>query len=368
MLNLQGTYRERTPEQTLELLSNDLFQAYGITRVANITGLDDIGIPVYIAIRPNSKSLSVAQGKGISHELAKLSAIMESIEVWYAENMTDKAIVQRGVYQSDSDMIAPTLFSSSVSSTDEFDWIEVTNLIDKNSKLLPKALYSLDTTEENQVFDVSSNGLASGNTNDEAIIHSLCELVERDATTKWYEKPEREQDESLLQLETINNESLLRLQQKIAAKGLTLFVWDITTINAIPAYYCALLEEDTVPYTLFTGQGAHFDSDVALSRAITEACQARLTFISGSRDDIFPRYYQEYEISDRIVQQMRVLNPKLRYKKTSLSDTTLSAIKLKLIHALKDAGIKSLYLYQHCNDAIKSVVQIKSHCLQETGK
>ncbi|TGV60738.1 hypothetical protein EN803_38435, partial [Mesorhizobium sp. M2D.F.Ca.ET.160.01.1.1] len=37
----------------------------GITRVANVTGLDRIGIPVVMVCRPNARSLAVSQGKGI---------------------------------------------------------------------------------------------------------------------------------------------------------------------------------------------------------------------------------------------------------------------------------------------------------------
>src|SRR6185369_9334950 len=39
------------------------------------------------------------------------------------------------------------------------------------------------------------------------------------------------------------------------------------------------------------GYGAHYLPEVALSRAITEAIQVRITYITGSRDDIFPRAY-----------------------------------------------------------------------------
>ena len=47
----------------------------GITRLADVTGLDNIGIPVFQAIRPNARSLSVSQGKGVSLEAAQASAL-----------------------------------------------------------------------------------------------------------------------------------------------------------------------------------------------------------------------------------------------------------------------------------------------------
>lgn len=59
----------------------------GITRLANVTGLDCIGIPVYVAVRPNSRALATAQGKGIDVDAAKASALMESIESWHGERI-----------------------------------------------------------------------------------------------------------------------------------------------------------------------------------------------------------------------------------------------------------------------------------------
>jgi ribosomal protein S12 methylthiotransferase accessory factor len=38
------------------------FAPLGITRIANVTGLDCIGIPVVNVVRPNARSLSVSQG------------------------------------------------------------------------------------------------------------------------------------------------------------------------------------------------------------------------------------------------------------------------------------------------------------------
>ena len=60
---------------------------FGITRVADVTGLDRVGIPVAIAIRPSARSVAVSQGKGIDLASAKVSALMEAIEVWHAENI-----------------------------------------------------------------------------------------------------------------------------------------------------------------------------------------------------------------------------------------------------------------------------------------
>jgi YcaO-like protein with predicted kinase domain len=52
-----------------------------------VTGLDRIGIPVALATRPNSRSVAVSQGKGLTLAAAKVSALMEAIELWHAEHI-----------------------------------------------------------------------------------------------------------------------------------------------------------------------------------------------------------------------------------------------------------------------------------------
>src|SRR6202008_263287 len=59
----------------------------GITRLGNVTGLDRIGIPVVVAVRPNSRSVSVSQGKGLDLAQAMTSALMEAIEGFHAQEV-----------------------------------------------------------------------------------------------------------------------------------------------------------------------------------------------------------------------------------------------------------------------------------------
>src|SRR5438874_2135255 len=62
-----------------------MMRPMGITRLANLTGLDVLGIPVAAAVRPNSRSLAVHQGKGTTLVAAKISALMEAAEAYHAE-------------------------------------------------------------------------------------------------------------------------------------------------------------------------------------------------------------------------------------------------------------------------------------------
>jgi len=65
----------------------------GITRVADITSLDRIGIPVFSCIRPTAMdgAITVYNGKGATVEESRISAIMEGIER-YSSEMHDRRL------------------------------------------------------------------------------------------------------------------------------------------------------------------------------------------------------------------------------------------------------------------------------------
>src|SRR5579863_7358634 len=82
----QGTHRSAAPAETLARVRPHAARM-GITRLGNVTGLDRIGIPVAIAVRPNSRSVSVSQGKGLDLAHAMASALMESVEGFHGEEI-----------------------------------------------------------------------------------------------------------------------------------------------------------------------------------------------------------------------------------------------------------------------------------------
>jgi ribosomal protein S12 methylthiotransferase accessory factor len=83
----KGTHRTLTPTDTLER-ARPLLSNLGITRIANVTGLDRIGIPVVMVCRPNARSIAVSQGKGLNLDAAKASGLMEAVETYHAEHIT----------------------------------------------------------------------------------------------------------------------------------------------------------------------------------------------------------------------------------------------------------------------------------------
>src|SRR5689334_7904364 len=81
----QGTHRLLPPEETLARLLPHL-SAFGITRCADVTHLDaDLGLPVFMAIRPRGRVLQSSAGKGFCRAAAMVSALMETVELDVAE-------------------------------------------------------------------------------------------------------------------------------------------------------------------------------------------------------------------------------------------------------------------------------------------
>jgi ribosomal protein S12 methylthiotransferase accessory factor len=71
--------------------------------------------------------------------------------------------------------------------------------------------------------------------------------------------------------------------------GMSMAIWDMTSDVGIPAFVCRIAERRQPPVVTAydaEGMGCHPDRSVALLRALTEAAQSRLGFISGARDDV----------------------------------------------------------------------------------
>lgn len=289
-----GTHRSLCPAETLKRLT-PLLPCFGITRIANVTGLDRIGIPVVMVVRPNSRSVAVSQGKGLDLESAKASGVMEAVETWHAERMTHA--LKLGSYEelraeypiADLDRI-PRISGGRFQETTPLLWVEGENLLNGAAVWVPYEMvhtnYTLPRPTGHGCFPASSNGLASGNHRLEAINHAICEVIERDATTIWNHLPASRRGACRIDPETIDHPDCLHLLSVMRDAGLKPVIWNTTTDVAVPSFHCLLLDEDTEPGHMGAGAGCHPAKHIALSRALTEAVQTRTTYIAGSRDDL----------------------------------------------------------------------------------
>jgi ribosomal protein S12 methylthiotransferase accessory factor len=136
---------------------------------------------------------------------------------------------------------------------------------------------------------MSSNGLASGNHSLEAVCHALCEVIERDANTLWRVSGERAQEQRRLDLETVDDPACRELLAQLDEAELDVLAWDTTTDVRVASVLCSVVDRGPnagPPMPAVQGSGCHPCRRIALSRALTEAVQGRLTRISGARDDL----------------------------------------------------------------------------------
>ncbi len=299
--DLGGTLRSRDALSTLAWV-RPLLPQFGITRLANVTGLDRIGIPVWMCVRPNGRSLSVAQGKGPTDELAQASAAMESIETFHAERVPTPDLVasyraarRRHALVAPSDLL-PGVRWRSYHHARDIAWIRATDLATGEPVLVPHMRVNLNWSHPHPdvgLFLVTSTGLASGNERCEALCHAIFEVIERDCEWRWGRMSPAAQRARVLDDDSVDSPLLRQLLDQYAHAHVAVEMWDMTSDVGVPCFGCAIVDAGPLgrsgPYG---GYGCHLSAEVALSRALTEAAQSRLTFIAGSRDDLYPSCYE----------------------------------------------------------------------------
>jgi YcaO-like protein with predicted kinase domain len=280
----QGTHRIVEPAETLARY-HPLASSMGITRLGNITGLDRIGIPVVAAIRPNSRSVSVSQGKGLDLSQAMASALIEAVEGFHAEEIGEG---RRAAYRElarDRDVVDPMTLCSTGRRFDidaSISWLEGFDLLRQEPCWLPTEIVHTDYTQPlDGYFLAGSNGLASGNHLVEAISSAVCELVERDAVALWSASGIRARARRALDIASVDDPDCLALLAKYDRAGIDVRLWHVTTDVGIAAFLCDIRDPSAdEPRRLrhFHGAGCHPDRAVALARALSEAAQTRLTY------------------------------------------------------------------------------------------
>lgn len=291
-----GTHRLVAPEQTLARI-RPLMGAMGITRVATITGLDVIGIPVVAVTRPNSRSIAVAQGKGLDLTAAKVSGLMESIENYHAERIrAPLRLATWGELRAEGCLDIerlPRVAGSSLHAGSRMLWIEAHEIFRGEPVWVPyevvHADYTLPLPTGSGALMLNDSGVASGNDPLEATSHAICELVERDALTLFRFEGAAAPAARRLDLASVDDAACVSVLERFARAHVSVAVWDITSDLGIPAFFCTILDRDALHFRALgpsSGSGCHPSREVALLRALTEAAQTRLTIIAGSRDDI----------------------------------------------------------------------------------
>jgi ribosomal protein S12 methylthiotransferase accessory factor len=311
-----GAHREVSVETTYARMQPHL-RRVGITRLADITHLDRIGIPVYNAICPRSFDvISVYNGKGATALDAKTSAIMEAVERFAAALPLRPAAVASYLELAESgrSVLDPRSFNLEVYQHYRLDmpisWVEGWDLLNERSVLVPMYLagYYMRFHEVPCYPIATTNGIASGNSLEEAVCHALCELIERDdwtiadvvsnrlsrvigsgilgtagsaVTADWLRDRHANID-----LDTLPPRAQYFLD-KYRAAGIEIRLKNLTSETGVTTVLANVAEDmgPTVSQS-HMGLGTHPDPEVAVVRAITEVAQSRVVDINALREDI----------------------------------------------------------------------------------
>lgn len=302
---LGGSPDDEAPHWFYEDLKRH-FVRFGITRVGDLTGLDRIGLPVWFACRPNSCSLAVSQGKGMSDGQARITAVMEAIENAIAEesdpHVTERCTLEwlerKGRRAVPFDRMTRCV-PDELDRQREYAWIPGMSLITGETCFAPYELIGLDLRADSPWdhvnFRMSSIGLAAGTSLAGATLHALLEVVENHATAaldmfgaipavscplahrKGWHAP--------------LDEAVTRVRK---GNGEVNFV-EVKADIGLPVVGCFIQEqqfESGAGYRVHAGFACRIGAADAALAALLEAAQSRLTDISGARDDIVEADYR----------------------------------------------------------------------------
>lgn len=151
----------------------------------------------------------------------------------------------------------------------EIEWSPVWSFTQDRHRYLPTTLlYYGASPGSGFVFcRADSNGCASGNTLEEAILQGFFELAERDAfATWWYNRLSR----PAVDLDSFGDDYLAGAYDYYRAFHRDVWVLDVTNDLAIPTFVAVSSRTDRDEEHIIYGAGAHFDPHVAVLRAVCE--------------------------------------------------------------------------------------------------
>ncbi len=278
-------------KETLDRVKPLLSKA-GMGVPEDITGTDDIGIPVFSIDRQQTAlgKPKYYNGKGPTLEQAEASAIMEAIERYSAEQRDDDEIVYGTYSQAKEvmltcnpvDLILPLRVLDQYNRNTEIAWFEAFEMFRGEPIWVPACavFYPYYPQDDLQLFSFHTNGLASGNTMEEAILHALFEDIERDAWSICEYRDYTNADVLIRDQDSVP----AQLIRKFNDQGIEIHLKDLTTDIGVTTIGAAADDVRTKdPEMLTIGVGTHLNPEIAAVRAITEVAQSRTTHKHGMK-------------------------------------------------------------------------------------
>jgi ribosomal protein S12 methylthiotransferase accessory factor len=306
-----GGHRSVPPEKTLKKYQHLVSPITGVVRMlAPVSETDGIA-HVYMAGHNHALKMdklahlkqglrNASSGKGVSETQAKVSALCEAIERYSGElaggelrvtcalqdwkngeayhpnaimHYSTQQYAQREIWNKKGSRF--NLVPEPLDENQSIDWTPLWSLTAQRHKYLPTQLvyYRATATKDNKTFYAMgcSNGNASGNTLEEAILQGFFELVERDAVALWWYnrllKPG-------VAVETFGEPYLLELAEHYRQHyQRETWALDLTSDLGIPVFVAVSKVTEGKEEQLLFGLGCHLDARIALQRAFAEMNQ-----------------------------------------------------------------------------------------------
>ncbi len=277
------------PEETLKRVI-PLLEKAGMDPLEDITDRDNLGIPVYSIYRKRTAKGTFGNynGKGATPEQAKASAVMEAMERYSAEQRESDEVAYGTLqqmrdsgmpYVEPADLILPARVMGMVESA-EIAWTECYDILRGEDVWVPACavFYPYYPDGDLQLFRFHTNGIASGNTIEEAILHAMFEVIERDAWSIAESFNRTNADIIVDDEDSVPG----RLLKQFRDAGIEINLKDLTTdvgVTTIGASSDDVRTKD--PEMLDIGVGTHLNPEIAAIRALTEVAQSRTTHKHG---------------------------------------------------------------------------------------
>jgi ribosomal protein S12 methylthiotransferase accessory factor len=251
--------------------------------------VDFAGVPVYRVelsdiAEPTGFGGMRSWGKGLTSEWSRRGALAEAVERCCAYEHIGVAKVRASYNELGAAALDPCHFLPTAPELVPaarrphyfpdvpLDWVEARNYHTGKSVYVPTAWVYLYPPMKDGLVSATSSGLAAGNSEESAILHALCEVVERDAAMilmrhrlvrKIIEPPP----------------AVGHVIEKLHAGGVEVVLRSIATDIDIPSVVALCQDkEDRFPSMTY-GFGVHPDTEIACIRAVTEAAQSRVVEI-----------------------------------------------------------------------------------------
>jgi oxazoline/thiazoline synthase len=306
-----GGHRSVAPETTLKKYQHLVSPITGVVRMLAPVRPDDGIAHVYIAGHNNALKMdrldhlkpglrNASAGKGVTEMQAKVSALCEAIERYSGELTGGELRVTRAFEDwQDDEACHPNdimRFSTQQYAQREawnkrgsrfnrvpeplnehtpIDWTPLWSLTAERYKYVPTQLvyYRARASANDKTWYAMgcSNGSASGNTLEEAVLQGLFELVERDAVALWWYNRLRKPG---VAVDTFGEPHLLELAEHYRQQyQRATWALDVTSDLGIPAFVAVSKSIDGKEERLLFGLGCHLDARIALQRAFAEMNQ-----------------------------------------------------------------------------------------------